>query len=128
MVTLMVDKTVDNSAIEKKLAMEEVESSAIGTTPSSASDASSSSSSSSFRLSSDDDDQEDRKMPAKPSLKLAANKATDTPSDGKISPSLFPKNLGVVVTDEKKEKIESSSSSCGAISVGSNNNSYPVRM
>ncbi|KAL7564925.1 hypothetical protein ACA910_009412 [Epithemia clementina (nom. ined.)] len=102
LMTLMVDKTVHNAAIEKKLTMEEEESSAIGTTPSSASDESSSSSSSSFRLSSDDDDQEDRKMPAKPSPKLVANKATDTLSDGKNSPSLFPKKLGVVVTDEKK--------------------------
>ncbi|KAL7580912.1 hypothetical protein ACA910_001178 [Epithemia clementina (nom. ined.)] len=37
LMTLMVDKTVDNTAIEKKLMMEEEESSAIGTTPSSAS-------------------------------------------------------------------------------------------
>ncbi|KAL7556420.1 hypothetical protein ACA910_008136 [Epithemia clementina (nom. ined.)] len=124
----MVDKTVDNAAIEKKLMMEEEESSAIGTTPSSASDESSSSSSSSFRLSSDDDNQEDCKMPAKPSPKLAANKAKDTTSDGKNSPSLSPKKLGVVVTHEKKDKVESSSSSCGAISVGSNNDSYLVRM
>ncbi|KAL7581342.1 hypothetical protein ACA910_006100 [Epithemia clementina (nom. ined.)] len=102
LMTLMVDKTVDNAAIKKKLTMEEEESSAIGTTPSSASDESSSSSSSSFRLSSDDDDQEDRKMPAKPSPKLVANKAKDTTLDGKNSPSLFPKKLGVVVTDEKK--------------------------
>ncbi|KAL7573851.1 hypothetical protein ACA910_012422 [Epithemia clementina (nom. ined.)] len=110
--------------------MEEEEASAIGTTTLSASDESSSSSSSSFRLSCDDDDEEDRKMPAKPSPKLAANKATDTTSDGKNSPSLFPKKLGVVVTDEKKkkEKVESSSSSCGAISIGSNNNIYLVRM
>ncbi|KAL7566585.1 hypothetical protein ACA910_000648 [Epithemia clementina (nom. ined.)] len=78
LMTLMVDKTVDNAAIKKKLTMEEEESSAIGTTPSSASDELSSSSSSSFRLSRDDDEQEDRKMPAKPSPKLAANKATDT--------------------------------------------------
>ncbi|KAL7578092.1 hypothetical protein ACA910_015025 [Epithemia clementina (nom. ined.)] len=92
LMTLMVDKTVDNAAIEKKMTKEEEESSAIGTTPSSASDESSSSSSSSFRLSSDDDNQEDRKMPAKPSPKLAANKTTDTTSDGKNSPSLFPKN------------------------------------
>ncbi|KAL7564223.1 hypothetical protein ACA910_021647 [Epithemia clementina (nom. ined.)] len=102
LMTLMVDKTVDNAAIQKKLMMEEEESSAIGTTPSSASDESSSSSSSSFRLSSDDDDQEDRKMPAKPSPKLAANKAKDTTLDGKNSPSLSPKKLGVVVTNEKK--------------------------
>ncbi|KAL7577448.1 hypothetical protein ACA910_004732 [Epithemia clementina (nom. ined.)] len=86
----------------EKLMMEEEESSAIGTTPSSASDESSFSSSSSFRLSSDDDDQEDRKMPAKPSPKLAANKAKDTTSDGKNSPSFSPKKFGVVVTDEKK--------------------------
>ncbi|KAL7576379.1 hypothetical protein ACA910_018188 [Epithemia clementina (nom. ined.)] len=130
LMTLMVDKTDDNSAIEKKLTMEEEESSAIGTTPSSASDELSSSSLSSFRLSKDDDDEEDRKMPAKPSPKLAANKATDTTSDGKNSPSLFPKKLGVVVTDEKKkkDKVESSSSSCGAILIGSNNDSYSVRM
>ncbi|KAL7572786.1 hypothetical protein ACA910_014645 [Epithemia clementina (nom. ined.)] len=129
LMTLMVDKTVDNAAIEKKLTIEEEESSAIGTTPSSASDESSSSSSSSFRLSSDDDDQEDRIMPAKQSPKLAANKAKDTTSDGKISPSLFPKKLVLVVTDEKKkDKVESSSSSCGVISVGSNNDSYLVRM
>ncbi|KAL7578590.1 hypothetical protein ACA910_009743 [Epithemia clementina (nom. ined.)] len=102
LMTLMVDKTVDNAAIEKKLMMEEEESSAIGTTPSSVSDELSSSSSSTFRLSSDDDDQEDRKMPAKPSPKLAANKAKDTTSDGKNSPSLSPKKLGVVVTDGKK--------------------------
>ncbi|KAL7556689.1 hypothetical protein ACA910_009656 [Epithemia clementina (nom. ined.)] len=110
--------------------MEEEESSAIGTTPSSASDESSSSSSSSFRLSSDDNDKEDCRMPAKPSPKLAANKATDTTSDGKNSPSLIPKKLGVVVTDEKKkkDKVESSSLSCGAISIGSNNDSYSVRM
>ncbi|KAL7569460.1 hypothetical protein ACA910_009643 [Epithemia clementina (nom. ined.)] len=69
-------------------------------------------------------------MPAKPSTKLAANKAADTTSDGKNSPSLFPKKLGVVNTDEKKkkDKVESSSSSCGAISIGSNNDSYSVRM
>ncbi|KAL7562677.1 hypothetical protein ACA910_006366 [Epithemia clementina (nom. ined.)] len=129
LMTLMVDKTVDNAAI-KKLTMEEVESSAIGTTPLSASYESSSSSSSSFRLSSDDNDKEDRKMPAKPSPKIAANKATDTTSDRKNSPSLFPKKLGVVVTDEKKKKdtVESSSSSCGAILIGSNNDSYLVRM
>ncbi|KAL7562695.1 hypothetical protein ACA910_016268 [Epithemia clementina (nom. ined.)] len=36
LMTLMVDKPVDNTAIEKKLMMEEEESSAIGTTPSSA--------------------------------------------------------------------------------------------
>ncbi|KAL7578651.1 hypothetical protein ACA910_009794 [Epithemia clementina (nom. ined.)] len=65
-------------------------------------------------------------MPAKPSPKLAANKAKDTTSDGKNSPSLSPKKLGVVVTDEGK--VESSSSSCGAILVGSNNDSYSVRM
>ncbi|KAL7574367.1 hypothetical protein ACA910_008468 [Epithemia clementina (nom. ined.)] len=50
LMTLMVDKTVDNAAIEKKLTMEEDESSAIGTTPSSGSYESSSSSLSSFRL------------------------------------------------------------------------------
>ncbi|KAL7571919.1 hypothetical protein ACA910_006555 [Epithemia clementina (nom. ined.)] len=77
LMTLMVDKTVDNAAIEKKLTMEEEESSAIGTTPSSASYESSSSSSSSFRLSSDVDNEEDCKMPAKPSPKLAANKVTE---------------------------------------------------
>ncbi|KAL7556195.1 hypothetical protein ACA910_019234 [Epithemia clementina (nom. ined.)] len=93
LMTLMVDKTVDNAAIKKKLTMEEEDSSPIGTTPSSASDESSSSSSSSFRLSSDDDDQEDHKMPAKPSPKLAANKATDTTSDGKNSPS-FSQKIG----------------------------------
>ncbi|KAL7567069.1 hypothetical protein ACA910_002793 [Epithemia clementina (nom. ined.)] len=48
LMTLMVDKMVDNAAIKKKLMMEEEESSAIGTTPSSASDESSSSPSSSF--------------------------------------------------------------------------------
>ncbi|KAL7565866.1 hypothetical protein ACA910_007424 [Epithemia clementina (nom. ined.)] len=48
LMTLMVDKTVNNAAIEKKLTMEEEESSAIGTAPSSASYESSSSSSSSF--------------------------------------------------------------------------------
>ncbi|KAL7567430.1 hypothetical protein ACA910_021392 [Epithemia clementina (nom. ined.)] len=48
LMTLMVDKTVDNAAIKKKLTVEEDESSAIGTTPSSASYESSSSSSSSF--------------------------------------------------------------------------------
>ncbi|KAL7573501.1 hypothetical protein ACA910_019818 [Epithemia clementina (nom. ined.)] len=101
LMTLMVDKTVDNAAIKKKLTMEEEESSAIGNTPLSASYELSSSSSSSFRLSSDEDDEEDRKMLAKPSPKLAANKATDTTSDGKNSPSLLPKKLGVVVTDEK---------------------------
>ncbi|KAL7571639.1 hypothetical protein ACA910_011175 [Epithemia clementina (nom. ined.)] len=37
LMTLMVDKTVDNTAIEKNLMMEEEESSAIRTTPSSAS-------------------------------------------------------------------------------------------
>ncbi|KAL7558546.1 hypothetical protein ACA910_015748 [Epithemia clementina (nom. ined.)] len=37
LMTLMVDKTVDNTAIEKKLMMEEEESSVIGTTPLSAS-------------------------------------------------------------------------------------------
>ncbi|KAL7577919.1 hypothetical protein ACA910_007552 [Epithemia clementina (nom. ined.)] len=57
LMALMVDKTVDNAAIKKKLTMEEEESSAIGTTPSSASYESSSSSSSSFRLSSDDHDE-----------------------------------------------------------------------
>ncbi|KAL7573321.1 hypothetical protein ACA910_011685 [Epithemia clementina (nom. ined.)] len=121
---------VNNAAIEKNLTMEEEESSAIGTTPSSASNESSSSSSSSFRLSSDDDDEEDCKMPAKPSPKLAANKAMNTTSDGKYSPSSFPKKLGVVVTNEKKKKdtVEFSSSSCGAISIGSNNDSYLVRM
>ncbi|KAL7580360.1 hypothetical protein ACA910_004388 [Epithemia clementina (nom. ined.)] len=121
---------VDNAAIKKKLTMEEEESSAIGTTPLSASYESSSSSSSSFRLSSDDDDEEDCKMPANPSPKLATNKATDTTSDGKNSPSSFPKKLGVVVTNEKKKKdtVESLSSSCGAISIGSNNDSYSVRM
>ncbi|KAL7564322.1 hypothetical protein ACA910_007174 [Epithemia clementina (nom. ined.)] len=127
----MVDKTVNNAAIKKKLTMEEEESSAIGTTPSSASDESSSSSPFSFRLSSDDDNQEARKMPAKQSPKLAANKAKDSTSDGKISPSLFPKKMGVVVTDEgKKDKAESSSLSlsCGVILVGSNNDSYLVRM
>ncbi|KAL7580475.1 hypothetical protein ACA910_004489 [Epithemia clementina (nom. ined.)] len=67
LMTLMVDKMVDNAAIKKKLTMEEEESSAIGTTPLSASNELSSSSSSSFQLSSDDDDKEDRKMPAKPS-------------------------------------------------------------
>ncbi|KAL7569406.1 hypothetical protein ACA910_009593 [Epithemia clementina (nom. ined.)] len=108
--------------------MEEEESSAIGTTPSSASDESSSSSSSSFRLSSDDEDQEDRKMPAKPSPKLAANKAKDTTSDGKNSPSLSPKNWELLLPMEKKDKVESSSLSCGAILVGSNNDSYSVRM
>ncbi|KAL7558877.1 hypothetical protein ACA910_014322 [Epithemia clementina (nom. ined.)] len=128
LMTLMVDKTVNNAAIKKKLMLEEEESSAIGTTPSSASDESSSSSSSSFRLSSDYDAQEDRKMPAKPSPKLAANKAKDTTSDGKNSPSLSPKKLGLVVTDEKKDKVESLLSSCGAILVGSNNDSYSVRM
>ncbi|KAL7571790.1 hypothetical protein ACA910_002877 [Epithemia clementina (nom. ined.)] len=129
LMTLMVDKMVNNAAI-KKLTMEEEESSAIGTTPSSASYESSSSSSSSFRLSSDDDDEEDCKMPSKPSPKLVANKATDTTLDGKNSPSSFPKKLGVVVTDEKKKKdtVESSSLSCGAISIGSNNDSYLVRM
>ncbi|KAL7578027.1 hypothetical protein ACA910_014969 [Epithemia clementina (nom. ined.)] len=81
----MVDTTVDNAAIENKLTMEEEKSSAIGTTPLSASDESSSSSSSSFRLSSDDDDKEDCKTPAKPSPKLAANKAMDTTLDSKIS-------------------------------------------
>ncbi|KAL7564863.1 hypothetical protein ACA910_001607 [Epithemia clementina (nom. ined.)] len=104
LMTLMLDKTVNNAAIEKKLTMKEEELSAIGTTPLSASDESSSSSSSSFRLSSDDDDEEDCKMPAKPSPKLAANKAMDTTLDGKNSPSLFPKKLGVVVTEGKKEK------------------------
>ncbi|KAL7580516.1 hypothetical protein ACA910_003644 [Epithemia clementina (nom. ined.)] len=34
LMALMVDKTVDNAAIKKKLTMEEEESSAIGTTPS----------------------------------------------------------------------------------------------
>ncbi|KAL7570556.1 hypothetical protein ACA910_004328 [Epithemia clementina (nom. ined.)] len=69
-------------------------------------------------------------MPAKPSPKLAANKATDITSDGKNSPSSFPKKLGVNVTDEKKKKdtVESSSLSCGAISTGSNNDSYSVGM
>ncbi|KAL7561679.1 hypothetical protein ACA910_016444 [Epithemia clementina (nom. ined.)] len=104
LMTLMVDKTVDNAAIKKKLMMEEEESSAIGTTPLSASYESSSSFLSSFRLSSDDNDEEDCKMPTKPSPKLAANKATDTTSDRKNSPLLFPNKLGVVVTDEKKEK------------------------
>ncbi|KAL7571632.1 hypothetical protein ACA910_011171 [Epithemia clementina (nom. ined.)] len=126
MMTLMVEKTVDNAASEKKLTMEQEESSAIGTTPSSASDESSSSSSSSFRLSRHDDDEEDRKMPAKPSLKLAANKATDTTSGGKNLPSSFPKKLGVVVTDEKKKKDKVES--CGAILIESNNDSYSVRM
>ncbi|KAL7576352.1 hypothetical protein ACA910_018167 [Epithemia clementina (nom. ined.)] len=37
LMTLMVDKTVDNTVIEKKRMMEEEESSVIGTTPSSAS-------------------------------------------------------------------------------------------
>ncbi|KAL7573775.1 hypothetical protein ACA910_007804 [Epithemia clementina (nom. ined.)] len=130
LMTLMVDKTVNNAAIKKKLTMEEEESSAIGTTPSSASDESSSSSSSSFRLSSDDDDEKDCKIPAKPSPKLAANKVTDTTSDRKNSPSSFPKKKGVVVNNEKKkkDKVESSSSSCGAILIGSNNDSYSVRM
>ncbi|KAL7563690.1 hypothetical protein ACA910_004092 [Epithemia clementina (nom. ined.)] len=130
LMTLMVDKTVDNAAIKKKLTMKEDESSAIGTTPSSASYESSSSSSSSFRLSSDGDNEEDCKMPAKPSPKLTANKATDTTSDGKNLPSSFPKKLEVVVTNEKKKKVtvESSSLSCGAISIGSNNDSYSVRM
>ncbi|KAL7577207.1 hypothetical protein ACA910_003539 [Epithemia clementina (nom. ined.)] len=127
---LMVDKTVDNAAIKKKLTMEEEESSAIGTTPLSATYESSSSSLSSFQLSSDDDNKEDHIMPAKPSPKRAANKATDTTSDGKNSPSLFPKNFGVVITAEKKKKdtVESSSLSCGAILIGSNNDSYLVRM
>ncbi|KAL7559789.1 hypothetical protein ACA910_019789 [Epithemia clementina (nom. ined.)] len=131
LMTLMVDKTVDNAAIKKTLTMEEEESSAIGTASSSASyESSSSSSSSSVRLSSDDNEEEDCKMPAKPSPKLAANKATDTTSDGKNSPSSLPKKLGVVVTDEnnKKDTVESSSSSCGAILIGSNNDSYLVRM
>ncbi|KAL7578683.1 hypothetical protein ACA910_009821 [Epithemia clementina (nom. ined.)] len=130
LMTIMMDKTVDNAAIKKKLTMEEEESSAIGTTPSSASYESSSSSSSSFQLSTDGDDEEDRKMPAKPSPKLAANKATNTTSVRKNSPSLFSKKLGVVVTDENKKKdtVESSSSSCGAISIGSNNDSNLVRM
>ncbi|KAL7573271.1 hypothetical protein ACA910_003416 [Epithemia clementina (nom. ined.)] len=48
LMTLMVDKTVNNAAIKKNLTMKEEESSAIGTTPLSASDESSSSSSSSF--------------------------------------------------------------------------------
>ncbi|KAL7581176.1 hypothetical protein ACA910_005965 [Epithemia clementina (nom. ined.)] len=114
--------------------MEEEESSAIGTTPSSASYELSSLSSSSFRLSSDEEDEEDRKMPTKLSPKLAANKATDTTMDGKQSPSLLPKKLGVVVTNEKKKKdtvassSSSLSSSCGAVSIGSNNSSYLVRM
>ncbi|KAL7557625.1 hypothetical protein ACA910_011905 [Epithemia clementina (nom. ined.)] len=129
---LMVDKTVNNAAMEEKLAMEEEVSSAIGTTPLSASNQSSSSSLSSFQLSSDEEDKEDCKMPAKPSPKLAANEATDTTSDGKQSPSLLPKKLGIVVTDEKKKKdtvaSSSSSSPCGAISIGSNNCSYLVRM
>ncbi|KAL7562613.1 hypothetical protein ACA910_002716 [Epithemia clementina (nom. ined.)] len=50
LMALMVDKTVDNAAIEKKLTVEEEESSAIGTTPSSASYELSSYSSSSFRI------------------------------------------------------------------------------
>ncbi|KAL7580363.1 hypothetical protein ACA910_004391 [Epithemia clementina (nom. ined.)] len=118
LMTLMVDKTVDNAAIEKKLTMEEEESSAVGTTPSSASDELSSSSSSSFRLSSDDDNEKDRKMPAKPSPKLATNKATDTTSDRKNSPSSFPKKLGVVVTNEKNKKdtVESLSNPLGSAS------------
>ncbi|KAL7569724.1 hypothetical protein ACA910_018585 [Epithemia clementina (nom. ined.)] len=103
LMTLMVDKTVNNAAIKKKLMMEEEESSAIGTTSLLASYESSYSSLSSFQLSSDDNDEEDRKMLAKPSPKLAANKATDTTSDRKNSPSSFPKNLGVVVTNGKKE-------------------------
>ncbi|KAL7576793.1 hypothetical protein ACA910_013813 [Epithemia clementina (nom. ined.)] len=48
LMTLMVDKTVDNAATEEKLTMEEEEPSAIGSTPLSASYESSSSSSSSF--------------------------------------------------------------------------------
>ncbi|KAL7572152.1 hypothetical protein ACA910_005508 [Epithemia clementina (nom. ined.)] len=130
LMTLMVDKTADNAAIEKNQTMEEEESSAIGTTPSSASYESSSSSSSSFRLSSDDNDKEDHKMPAKPSPKLAANKEMDTTLDRKNLSSSFPKKLGVVVTNEKKKKdtVESLSLSCGAISIGSNNDSYLVRM
>ncbi|KAL7565752.1 hypothetical protein ACA910_010192 [Epithemia clementina (nom. ined.)] len=132
LMTLMVDKTVNNAAIEEKLMMEEEESSAIGTTPSSASYELSSSSSSSFLLSSDEEDEEDRKMPAKPSPRLAANKAMDTTLDGKQSPSSLPKKLGVVITDEKKKKDTvtslSLSSSCGAIPIGSNNSSYLVRM
>ncbi|KAL7563597.1 hypothetical protein ACA910_004499 [Epithemia clementina (nom. ined.)] len=43
LMTLMVDKTVNNAAMDEKLTMEEEESSAIGTTPSSASYESSSS-------------------------------------------------------------------------------------
>ncbi|KAL7579436.1 hypothetical protein ACA910_014100 [Epithemia clementina (nom. ined.)] len=122
---------MDNAAIEKKLTMEEKESSAIRTTPLSASYESSSSSSLSFRLSSDEEEEEDCKMPAKPSPKVAANKAADTTSDRKQLPSLLPKTLGVVITNEKKKKdtVDSlSSSSCGAILIGYNNSSYSVRM
>ncbi|KAL7569579.1 hypothetical protein ACA910_009551 [Epithemia clementina (nom. ined.)] len=129
---LMVDKTVDNAAIEEKLTMDEEESLAIETAPLSASYESSSSSSSSFRLSSDEEDEEDCKMPAKPSPKFAENKATDTTADGKQSTSSLPKKLGVVVTDEKRKKntvaSSSSSLSCGAILIGSNKSSYLVRM
>ncbi|KAL7577417.1 hypothetical protein ACA910_004707 [Epithemia clementina (nom. ined.)] len=69
-------------------------------------------------------------MPAKLSPKLVANKATDTMLEGKNSPSSFPKKLGVVVTNgkKKKDKVESLPSSCGAILIGSNNDSYLVRM
>ncbi|KAL7578088.1 hypothetical protein ACA910_015021 [Epithemia clementina (nom. ined.)] len=102
LMTLMVDKTIVNAAIEEKLTMEEEESSAFLTTPSSASYESSSSSS--FQLSSDEEDEEDCKMPTKPSPKVAAIKAGDTTSDGKQSPSSLPKKLGVVVTKEKKKK------------------------
>ncbi|KAL7573512.1 hypothetical protein ACA910_019827 [Epithemia clementina (nom. ined.)] len=128
LMTLMVNKTVDN-AIEEKLTMEEEESSAIGTTPLSASNEPSSSSSSSFRLSSDEEDEKDRKMPAKPSPKVAANKAADTTLDGKQSPSSLPKKLGVVITNEKRDTVDLLYSlSCGAILIGSSNSSYSVRM
>ncbi|KAL7563603.1 hypothetical protein ACA910_004505 [Epithemia clementina (nom. ined.)] len=83
LMTLLVDKTVSNAVIEVLLTMEEEEPSAIGNAPLSASYESSSSSSSSFRLSSDEEDKEDCKMPAKPSPKFAAKKATDTMLDRK---------------------------------------------
>ncbi|KAL7580419.1 hypothetical protein ACA910_004441 [Epithemia clementina (nom. ined.)] len=104
LLTLVVDRTVDNAAIEEKLTIEEEESSAIGTTPSSASYESSFSPSSSFQLSSDEEDEKDRKMPAKPSSKLAANKTADTTSDGKQSQSSLPKNLKGIVSNEKRKR------------------------
>ncbi|KAL7578912.1 hypothetical protein ACA910_006887 [Epithemia clementina (nom. ined.)] len=102
LMTPMVDKTVDNAAIEKKLMMEEEVSSAIRTTPLSAIDELSSSSSSSFRLSSDDYDEEDRKMPAKPSPKLMANKATDTTE--RIHLHCFPRNWDCLLPMKKRKR------------------------